>query len=294
MSHIGSKQRLDRLVKSLAIGACLLFLACSIDHGLEPIRSKIGGKVLFTGDKNPDLTDEVRVAVIKQFPPRDIKELLFSEIILHNQDRMPVAPRPWEIFVAPGGYEIVAVIWKANNESWNISDIIGIYGGAFLGDQLIPPFPFKPIVIPESGAVIDTIDIEANLNRVNRDATVEGAITFTGPWPDNTGVVAIGAFIDIPKPGDVFDYLLKNAALDYSVPIKVDRAEFRLRVRKTDVLKYVAVMWIADSYDFTTIKDIGSYRDPEDPSRPGVVTPESGSSKGINITVDFSLFGGVR
>jgi hypothetical protein len=294
MSHIKSKQRLNRLLKSWTIGACLLFLTCNIDHGLEPIRSKIGGKVFFTGDKNPDLTDEVRVAVIKQFPPRDIKELLFSDIILHNQDRMPIAPRPWEIYMAPGSYEIVAVIWKANNESWNISDIIGIYGGAFLGDQLIPPFPFKPIVIPESGAVIDTIDIEANLNRVNRDATIEGTITFAGPWPANTGVVAIGAFIDIPKQGDVFDYLLKNVALDYSVPIHGDRAEFQLRVRSTEILRYVAVMWIADSYDFNTIKDIGSYRDPEDPAKPGVVTPKSGKTQGIDITVDFTGMGGGR
>jgi hypothetical protein len=294
MAHVGSKQPLNRFVKSLATGAFLLLLACNIDHGLEPIRSKIGGRVVFTGDQNPDLTDEVRVAVIKQFPPRDIKELLFSDIILRNRDRLPVAPRPWEIYLAPGSYEIVAVVWKANNESWNISDIIGIYGGAFLGDQLIPPFPFKPIVIPESGGVIDTLTLVANLNRVNRDATVEGTITFKGPWPSNTGVVAIGAFIDVPRQGDVFDYLLKNAALDYSVPIHVDRAEFRLRVRSTEILRYIAVMWIADSYDFATIRDIGSYRDPADPAKPGVVAPKSGRTQGIDINVDFSDMGGGR
>jgi hypothetical protein len=292
MARIGSKQRLNRSLKFCTIGACLFLLTCNVDHGLEPVRSKIGGKVIFTGDQNPSLTDEVRVAVIKQFPPRDIKELLFSEIILRNQDRMPVAPRPWEIVLAPGSYEIVAVIWKANNESWNISDIIGIYGGSFLGDQMIPPFPFKPIVIPESGALIDTIDITANLNRVNRDATVRGAITFTGPWPPNTGVVAIGAFIDVPRQGDIFDYLLKNAALDYSVSIWVDRADYQLRVRSSVTLKYIAVMWIADSYDLTTIREIGSYRDPSDPSKPGTVTPGVGETRGVDINVDFSLFGG--
>jgi hypothetical protein len=286
------KWRVGPIFQCLGIGLLLLQLTCEIDHGLEPIRSKIGGMVSFTGDKNPDLTDEVRVALVKQFPPKEINELLFSEIILHNDDRLPVDPRPWEIYVAPGSYEIVAVIWKANNQSWNISDIIGIYGGAFVGDQLVPPFPFKPIVIPESGAVIDTINIEANLNRVNRDATIEGRISFEGPWPSNTGVVAIGAFIDIPAQGNIIDYLLKNVALDYSVSTFVNQTDFRLRVRSTDLLKYIAVMWIADSFDFATIRDIGYFRDPADPSKPGIVTPKAGVTSGIDITVDFSKFGG--
>ncbi len=277
---------------TIGSGILLLHSACEIDHGLEPIRSKIGGWVSFSGEKNPDLTDEVRVATIRQFPPKEINELLFSEIILRNEDRLPVEPRPWEIYVSPGSYEIVAVIWKANNQSWNISDVIGIYGGTIVGDQVIPPFPFKPIVIPESGAVIDTINIETNLNKVNRDASIEGKISFEGTWPSNTGVVAIGAFLEVPAQGNILDYLLKNVALDYSVPTRVAQAEYRLRVRSTDVLKYVAVMWIEDSYDFNTIKDIGFYRDSADSSKPGTVTPKIGATSGIDITVDFSRFGG--
>jgi hypothetical protein len=286
------RRRVGPILQTIAIGFLILQFSCEIDHGLEPIRSKISGVVTFKGDKNPDLTDEVRVALVRQFPPKEINELLFSEIILNNSDKLPVEPRPWEIYVEPGSYEIVAVIWKANNQSWNISDVIGIYGGAFIGDQLIPPFPFKPVVIPESGVVIDTI--EANLNRVNRDATVEGRITFEGTWPTNTGVVAIGAFTDIPAAGNVFDYLLKNVALDYSVSMHVDQADYRLRVRSTDVLKYIAVLWISDSYDFSTIRDIGYFRDPADPSKPGIVTPKAGATTGLDITVDFSQFGGGR
>jgi hypothetical protein len=293
MEQIQAKRLLfSRILKSFVIGSCLLVLTCKIDHGLEPIGSRIGGKVFFFGDKNPYLTDEVRVAVIRQFPPRDIRELLFSEIIFSNSDRLPVAPRPWEIYVAPGSYEIVAVIWKANNESWNISDIIGMYGGTFLGDQLVPPYPFKPIILSGSDSVIDTINIEANLNRVNRDATIEGTVTFIGTWPANTGVVGIAAFTSLPKKGDVMDYVLKNAALDYSVPTFVDHANYRLRVRSSDTLKYVAVMWIDNTYDFMAITDIGAYMDPDDPSQPGTVTPKTGQTLGINITVDFSRMGG--
>jgi hypothetical protein len=289
-----NRRRVVSVLQTVGIFFLLLQSACEIDHGLEPIRSKIGGMVTFKGDKNPDLTDEVRVALVKKFPPKEINELLFSEIILNNSDRLPVEPRHWEIYVAPGSYEIAAVIWKANNQSWNISDVIGIYGGAIVGDQVIPPFPFKPIVIPESGAIIDTINIETNLNKVNRDATVEGTISFVGQWPSNTGIVAIGAFTDIPAPNNIFDYLLKNVALDYSVPIKVPQAEYRLRIRSTDALKYMAVVWIADTYDFNTIRDIGYFRDPADTSKPGTVTPKPGATTGIDITVDFSRFGGAR
>jgi hypothetical protein len=286
------RRRVGPILQTIAIGFLVLQFSCEIDHGLEPIRSKIGGMVTFKGDKNPDLTDEVRVALVKKFPPKEINELLFSEIILNNSDRLPLQPRHWEIYVPSGSYEIAAVIWKANNQSWNISDVIGIYGGTIIGDQVIPPFPFKPIVIPESGAVIDTIDIETNLNKVNRDATIEGKISFVGKWPSNTGIVAIGAFIDIPAQGNILDYLLKNVALDYSVPIKVAQAEYRLRIRSTDALKYMAVIWIADSYDFNTIQDIGYFRDPADTSKPGIVTPKPGATTGIDITVDFSKFGG--
>jgi hypothetical protein len=291
MEQLFSKRSFRRIFKSCLIGLLLLYAACEIDHGLEPIRSKIGGKVFFYGDRNPDTTDEVRVAVIKKFPPQDITELMFSDIIFGNQDTLPVV-RPWEIYLPPDTYEIVAVIWKENNSSWNISDIVGMYGGIFIGDQLLPPLSFPQIVIPSSNSFIDTLNIQANLNRVNRDATIEGTVTFIGTWPSNTGVVGIGAFYDIPQKDNVVDYLRKNVALDYSVPTSVDRADYRLRVRSSDALNYIAVMWIDNSYDLSKIKDIGSYRDPADPSKPGAVTLTSHKATGIDITVDFSKMGG--
>jgi hypothetical protein len=291
MKHTALKPLIGRIAKFLFIEVILFSAACEIDHGLEPIRSKIGGVVHFYGDHNPNTTDEVRVAVIKKFPPQNITELMFSDIIFGNGDTLP-ADRPWEIYLSPGSYEIVAVIWKEHNASWNISDIVGMYGGIFIGDQLIPPFPFPKIVVPNAESVVDTLNIQANLNRVNRDATVEGTVTFVGTWPSNTGVVGIGAFTDGPQQGNVIDYLVKNVALDYSVPISVDRADYRLRVRSSDVLKYVAVMWIDNSYDLGKIKDIGFYRDPADTSKPGTVTLTNGRATGIDITVDFSKMEG--
>jgi hypothetical protein len=276
-----------RKAKTLSAVFLLVLLACSVDHGLEPIRSRISGRVFFTGDANPTITDEVRVAVLKKFPPKDITELTFSEIVFGNSDQPPDTV-PWEIYLEPGSYEIAAVIWKAHNQSWNISDIIGMWGGQFLGDQLIPPFPFVPIELRGSRSVVDSIDITANLNRVNRDGLIEGTLTFLGEWPANTGVVGIGAFSEVPEPGNVLDYLLKNLALDYSVPTFTGSASYRLRVRSTEAIRYVALMWINDAFDFGAIRDIGSYRDPADPSRPGSVDATSLHVSGVDITVDFA------
>jgi hypothetical protein len=275
----------------LAGWAFCFLLRCEVDHGLQPIHSKIGGQIRFTGDRVPLDTDEIRVALIKDFPPRDIKELLFSDMVpFRAHDTVLVeTPVPWEIFAPPGEYEMVAVIWKENNESWNISNVVGVYGGFFLGDMLFPTY--KTVIVPSAHSEIDTLSIHANLNRVNRDAKISGTIAFKGDWPQNTGIVGVGAFVEVPRKGDLLDYYLKNAALDYGVTTFVREYKYQLRVRSADTLKYVAVIWINSSYDLTSIREIGFYADPKDPSKPGTVQAPRGMITGdVDITVDFSKF----
>jgi len=255
-------------------------IRCDVDHGLEPIRSKIAGKIFFVGTA-PWTTDEVRVAVIKEFPPRSLQEMLFSDMLNFRQDTVP-----WEIYLPPGTYGTIVVVWKENNMSWNISDVIGLWGGTFIGDLLIPTM--QSVIVPDESSVIDTIDILANLNRVNRDAKITGRITFTGTWPVNTGIVGIGAFIDMPSQGNFIDYYFKNVALDYSVPPFVSSYDYLLRVRSTDTLKYVSVLWIDSDFDLTSIIDIGYYRDPADTSQPGqFVVPKDSTRTGVDIHVKF-------
>ena len=276
----------------LFFGCISLFtLTCNVDHGLRPIHSKIGGTIQFTGDRVPLNTDEIRVAVVKDFPPRNIKELLFSDMLPFREGDTTVIKRPvsWEIFVPPGEYDMAAVIWKENNEAWNISDVVGIYGGVFLGDMLIPSY--RSIWVPSYDSAVDTLTIQANLNRVNRDAKISGSITFQGNWPANTGIVGIGAFVDIPKKGDLIDYYLKNVALAYGIPAYVSEYQYQLRVRSKDVINYVSVIWIDSSYDLTSLRDVGFYADPLNPGQPGQVTVSHGGVKqDVNITVDFSKF----
>jgi len=258
----------------------LLIPNCKIDHGLEPVSSKIMGKVIFHGD-TPRYTDEVRVAVVKTFPPSDIAELLFSERISTYVDSVD-----YEIYLPPGTYDMVAAIWKEYNEPWNLSDIIGLYGGFFIGDQLVPTF--QSVTLEDNFTILDGIDIETNLNRVNRDSKIEGTVTFEGSWPDDTGVIGVGAFTEIPTPGNYVDYYLKNVDIDYTVPIFVDSADYQLRVHSTDTLKYIVVLWINNTYDLTTIQDIGFYADPGDSTQPGtVMAPPYSTLSGVDIVVRF-------
>ncbi len=237
---------------------------------------------MYTGDA-PRRTDEIRLAAAYNFPPKDINELLFSEQIPYDQDTVD-----YELYLPQGEYEVIALIWKEKNRSWNISDLIGVYGGSFIGDQLVPTY--QPITIPNKQTVLKGIDIQANLNRVNRNAAIEGEILFEGDWPKDTGAIGIGAFTGIPEQGNVIDYFFKSIDINYSIPTFVTRTAYQLRVHATDTLKYLAVLWIDKEYDLGALQDIGFYRDSLDPSSPGVVViPENlNRIENIDILVDFS------
>jgi len=276
--------RLKKWLPFLTAGAISLliiyFSSCKIDHGLEPIYSKISGKVFITGEA-PEKTDEIRVAVIKKFPPKRINELLFSNRISYQNDTSS-----YEIFVPPGTYDVVAVIWKEKYGAWNISDVVGVYGGIFIGDQLLPSY--VPVTVPDNDAIVDSIDIPINLNVVNRPVTIEGNVTFQGSWPQNTGTMAVGAFTDIPEKGNFIDYYFKSVYIDFSLSTFVTEDDYRLRVHLGDTLRYISVLWINDTYDFSSITDIGFYATDADPNQPDSIVTNNREYKNIDILVDFS------
>ncbi|MFO7889851.1 MAG: hypothetical protein R6V04_05880 [bacterium] len=271
------------LIWMLSIYLFFIPFSCKIDHGLEPINSKITGSITFYGDVPPH-TDEVRVAVVKNFPPKNIKSLLFSNMINFRNKTAE-----YELYLPRGTYEVVAVLWKEHNHSWNISNVIGVYGGSVIGDLLIPTY--IPITIADNNTIVKNIDIAATLERVNRDAQIKGTINFKGDWPDNTGVMAVGAFTEIPDQGNYIDYFFKSMFIDYSIPIFVSSTDYTLRVQGGETVKYIAALWIDDSFNLTSITDVGFYPDPEGSSGtvPGSVTvPLNSVRTGINIMVDFS------
>lgn len=277
------KLYLKIIILILLIFLLVIPFSCNIDHGLEPINSKIIGTLTFYGDVPPN-TDEVRVAVVKNFPPQNIKSLLFSNMINFRNKTAD-----YELYLPKGTYEVVAVLWKEHNHSWNISNVIGVYGGSVIGDLLIPTY--IPVTVADNNTIVTNIDISATLERVNRDAQIKGTINFTGEWPDNTGVMAVGAFNEIPDPGDYIDYFFKSVFIDYSIPIFVSSTDYTLRVQGEETVQYIAALWIDDSFDLSSITDVGFYSDPEDSSGtvPGSVTvPVNSIQAGIDITVDFT------
>ena len=122
--------------------------------------------------------------------------------------RQPTAE--YELYLPQGTYDVVAVLWKEHNQSWNISNVIGVYGGGIIDDLLIPTY--KSVTIPDNNTTVSDIDIKASLDRVNRDAKIKGEINFIGDWPNNTGVMAVGAFNKIPDQGDYIDYFFSSYA----------------------------------------------------------------------------------
>jgi len=279
--HLNNFKKHIPIVLFGIIGASLFYLlSCQIDHGLEPIYSKISGKIFITGEA-PENTDEIRVAIIKTFPPKRINELLFSDRIPYQTDTSE-----YEIHVPPGTYDVIAVIWKEKHGPWNISDIVGVYGGIFLGDQLLPSY--VPVTVPDNNAVVDTIDIPINLNIVNRPVTIEGNVTFQGEWPRNTGTMAVGAFTDKPAEGNFIDYYLKSVYIDFSLATFVTEDDYKLHVHLGDTLRYISVLWIDDTYDFTSLQDVGFYATEANPDQPDSIITNDTTYTGIDIQINFS------
>lgn len=258
----------------------LMIQKCSIDHGLKPIHSRISGRVLFRGEA-PAATDQVRVGAAASFPPSQMNEILFSDPVDFRRDSAE-----YELYLPPGDYEVVAVIWKEHNQPWNISDIIGLYGGFFLDDVFIPSF--LTVSLEDGDSQLDDIHIPADLNRVNRDARIRGSVTFSGTWPKNSGMVAVAAFSKRPAPGDFVDYYFSSLYIDYSIPPFSTEGFYQCRVRGNEPVAYIAVLWIDDGFHLDQIRDLGFYEDPMEPGKPGAVTPPAGGLlENIDIQISF-------
>lgn len=259
----------------------LCFLgACSYDHGIDPVFSKITGKVVFVGEMPPN-TDQVRVAVAVNFPPTDLSELLTSDALPKGLDTVA-----YEILVPYGEYSAVGVIWKAKNASWSLTDILGIYSD-------VSGFLPKSVRVTPQEPVADSVDIVADYRLVTRGAHMSGQITFVGEWPQETEIVAVAAFRREPRT--IFDLLDPENISGFGlVPKGVPVYDYRISVAP-GTYSYVAVFWVQKirQGEFPRFAVIGFYPDPGDPEKPGQVEVALGeTATGIDITADFDLIEG--
>jgi hypothetical protein len=272
--------RTSRLLSAFFL--ILLPLACGYDHGIDPVSSKITGKVSFVGDM-PQNTGEIRVAVAVTFPPTDISQLLTSEPLPKGIDTVS-----YEILVPYGEYEAVGVIWKANNASWSLTDILGIYSDA---SGFLP----RSVQVDPENPVADSVDIVADYRLVTRGAYITGRITFEGDWPQDTEIVAVAAFHE--EPHSIVDLLNPENISGYGlVPKGVPSYDYRIAVAPGSY-KFVAVFWIQkiQQGQFPQFAVIGFHADPQLPDSPKEVTAELGeTTAGVDITADFGRIGATQ
>ncbi|MFQ5823467.1 MAG: hypothetical protein ACE5JB_05380 [bacterium] len=295
-------------VLGVILFSLIIFYACN-DFGVEAdfFCCNIRGEIIIN-TVVPKNTDEIRVAVTKNYPPTDILSLIWTP------ERLPVKidtnvttqSVPFDLLVPMGAYAAVFAIWKEKNESFSPTDIIGLYGD-LLGNEPIP------ISIGEEDSIAEDIDIDIDFSKVIRNAKIEGRITYVNEsvpvlpeeWPRNTGIVAIGAFNEIPGGFIENNFSLEDmnsenpfSAEDFDkllvfeqFPIRVEQFDYRLRVSSADV-KLVALFWIPEGAILEVIERIqvlGFYRDPNLPEQPGKFSIEENETvSGIDIIADFA------
>ena len=60
-------------------------------------------------------------------------------------------------------------------------------------------------------------------------------------------------------------------------------------VRGENEIKYIAVLWVKNTYNLSSMRDVGHYTDPQDSTRAGSITvPLNSIVNSIDITVDYN------
>jgi hypothetical protein len=270
----------------LKIFSGMAFLAlcwsCSYDHGVDPIRTRIKGAVVFLSGPPPWYVREARVAIAKKFPPENlITDMVFSDPLSFRRDSSLVAPDTlhYELVAEPGTYSAAGVLWRKSGEPWDIANILGIYT---VPGQLSP----KTIVISNDQPVADSVDIFADWALSLRDAYIEGDITFKGQWPQDTEILALAYFPIIPRT--TLDFLTVKA-LDIKVPLfREEPYHYRTPVGSGEY-KFITMFWKGKTTSIFDIRAIGFYRSPADSLQPQAVCVDPNQTvNNINFEVDFS------
>jgi len=260
--------------------AAVLFQACEFDQGLGLSPSKIAGRVLFLStDFRPSNIDEVRVVAAANFPPASIADVFFSEAIRFDKDTAN-----YEIILPYGTYPAVAVLWKPRGQDWALESLLGFYG-------FKPPLEasLKSVSLTREQPIAANIDVPALWSFAQFDARVEGDLTFIGAWPEDTEMVVMGGFNQVP---DLENFGLSALAvlggINFTLPKNVASYHYELAVRNGEY-KFVGLFWKGRSIPWDKIRCLGYYRALNNPTQPGEFTlPPQGRITGIDFSADFN------
>jgi len=125
---------------------------CEIDHGLDIMKSKITGDIIFLNpDKRPDYVESVRIVAAVKFPFTSLSDVVFMNTSINLSKEKSV----YEIPAPISTYQVVAAVWKKKGQAWNYTNLLGIYGFNPLSGQ----FEFKKVILTKSDPVAQGIDI---------------------------------------------------------------------------------------------------------------------------------------
>ncbi|MFQ6113233.1 MAG: hypothetical protein ACE5NG_03985, partial [bacterium] len=216
-------------ILGLILTASILFYSCN-DLGVDAdfFCCSVTGEIVINTIV-PESTDEIRIAVTKQYPPLDFNGIIVGSPLPVKVDSNVTSQRvPFEVLVPEGEYEAVFVIWKEKDESVNPADRIGLYGDLQLEEPI-------PITVSAEDTTVESLEIEIDFSKVLRSSKIEGQVSFVNDgipatadqWPPNTGFVAIFAFPIVPQV--IPDDFLKFSAFEL-LPKNVEQLDYRLRI----------------------------------------------------------------
>ncbi|MBN2007904.1 hypothetical protein JW960_01015 [candidate division KSB1 bacterium] len=207
-----------KLTFCLIAFAVLVILNCDTNPGLEPIRSGIQGTITYSGEW-PATPAEVRIVSAKKFPPTDLNDLIIGESIPVNSTSYP-----YTFYVKPGTYPLLGVAWRAQDASWDIISICGLY---FSGSDSLSP---GELIVNNNRDVVPDINIHVNRSRAHKvtDTKITGHLSFNGAWPDSVSearVIATTRFSVFPS---IVLPTLLDIAFSNSIPRDATEGEYTI------------------------------------------------------------------
>jgi hypothetical protein len=254
----------------------LAIIACNVDHGIEPLPGTLKVTVSFRGTA-PANTQGIYLIVAPIFPPHAINELY------HLPNSLPIDRDTvrTEMALPYGHYDAISLWWYNKETTSNLADVLAL--PLDVNNQLLP----LGFDITRDKPVWE-LEMNANWNRVDRDASIEGDIVFNGPYPKNTLATAIAAYKI--KPESKVHYLVYLKSIDFTV--EGNPYHFNLPLRSGSV-EYIAVFWLPERAALADFVTLGTYKNPQDPTKDGRLDIKANENrKGININADWSVING--
>ncbi len=244
----------------------LLLMGCQSDHGLEPTRSGISGKISYVGDW-PENTAEVRIVAATSFPPNSVEDLIIG-------DMMPIGgdSTEYNFWVNPGDYYL-GLVWRGRDSAWGIQSIFAIYFEP--GETFMPGV----ITVPDKQTVVAKKDMVADFSRarIASESAISGTLFFEGEWPENVEEVRV-----IASSKSIMSPSLSLLDLSFSGSLSAyqDSLDYEISV-SPDTYKTLAVLIKIQDQEWSIENVVGLYLNPVE------VPTETSHVDGVDFTVTF-------